>query len=201
VIADGRNLYNYNSMEEMTTCRYGTGRDTTPLEGFFHHDGWLYVRLLGGADPNRAKVAVSRPDAEVLLDIKGREHVVIEGLQFHAAPAVALRLGIRLHPHHVSGHIVVRDCYFLGFHRAIAGQKIRVDRPEGPVEFGPSNVRNEGLRIERNNLLAGPSIERGRPKHAPPGGLCRSAERGDNGQDSAVARRILQEVREVRRRR
>ncbi len=143
VIADGRNLYNYNSMEGMTTCRYGTGRDTTPLEGFFYQDGWLYVRLLGGADPNRAKVAVSRPDAEVLLDIKGREHVVIEGLQFHAAPAVALRIGIRLHPHHVSGHVVVRDCYFLGFHRAIAGQKIRVDRPGGPVEFGPSNVTIE----------------------------------------------------------
>ena len=36
VAADGRNLYNYTSMEEMKTCRRGKGRDTTPLEGFFY---------------------------------------------------------------------------------------------------------------------------------------------------------------------
>ncbi|MBM4020610.1 MAG: hypothetical protein FJ288_20210, partial [Planctomycetes bacterium] len=39
VIADGRSLYNYSSLEEMRTCRWGKGRDTTPHEGWFYQDG------------------------------------------------------------------------------------------------------------------------------------------------------------------
>ena len=143
VIADGRNLYNYTSMEEMRTCRRGKGRDTTPLEGFFYKDEELYIRLLGGADPNKAKVAISRPDTTILADIKGREHIVLEGLRFHVAPDVAVRVGVRRHPHTVCKHIVVRDCYFFGFHKAIVGQNVRVDRPGGAVEFGPSNITVE----------------------------------------------------------
>ncbi len=142
VIADGRNLYNYTSMEEMRTCRR-KGRDTTPLEGFFYKDGEMYIRLLGGADPNKASVAISRPGTTILVDIKGREHIVLEGLRFHAAPDVAVRVGVRLHPHTVCKHIVIRDCYFFGFHKAIVGQNVRVDRPGGAVEFGPSNVTIE----------------------------------------------------------
>jgi len=142
VIADGRNLYNYTSMEEMRTCRR-KGRDTTPLEGFFYKDEEMYIRLLGGADPNKANVAISRPGTTILVDIKGREHIVLEGLRFHAAPDVAVRVGVRLHPHTVCKHIVIRDCYFFGFHKAIVGQNVRVDRPGGAVEFGPSNVTIE----------------------------------------------------------
>lgn len=143
VVADGRNLYNYNSIEEMRTCRYGKGRDTTPQEGFFYQNEELYVRLLGGADPNKARIAISRPDTTILVDIKGREHIVLEGLRFHVAPDVAVRVGIRLHPHTVSKHIVIRDCYFFGFHKAIVGQNVRVDRPGGAVEYGPSHVTVE----------------------------------------------------------
>jgi len=143
VVADGRSLYNYTSMEEMKTCKPGKGRDTTPLEGFFYQDGELYIRLLGGADPNKAKVAISRPDTTILVDIKGREYIVLEGLRFHVAPDVAVRVGTRRHPHTVSKHIVIRDCYFFGCHRAIVGQNVRVNRPGGAVEFGPSDVTIE----------------------------------------------------------
>jgi len=143
VVADDRNLYNYNSMEEIKTCRYGSGRDTTPLEGFFYQNEQLYLHLLGGADPNKAKVAISRPDTTILLDIKGQKHIVLEGLRFHVAPDNAVRLGVHLHPHTVCEHIVIRDCYFFGCHRAIVGQNVRVDRPEGAVEFGPSRVTVE----------------------------------------------------------
>ena len=143
VIADGRSLYNYNSMEEMKTCRYGSGRATTPLEGFFYQDEQLYLHLLGNADPNKAKITVSRPDTTILLDIKGQEHIVLEGLRFHVAPDNAVRLGVHRHPPTVSKHIVIRDCYFFGCHRAIVGQNVRVDRPEGAVEFGPSDVTVE----------------------------------------------------------
>jgi hypothetical protein len=143
VIADGRNLYNYNSMEEMKTCRHGKGRNTTPLEGFFYQGEEMYIRLLGGADPTKAKVTVSRPDTTILVDIKGQEHIVLEGLRFHVAPDVAVRVGIRRHPHTVSKHIAIRDCFFFGFHKAIVGQNVRVDRPDGAVEFGPSHVTVE----------------------------------------------------------
>jgi hypothetical protein len=141
VVADQRNLYNYNSMQEMKTCRYGSGRDTTPLEGFFYQDEQLYLHLLGGADPNKVKVAVSRPDTTILVDIKGQQHVVLEGLRFHVAPDVALRVGVR-HPE-VSRHVVIRDCEFFGFYRAVVGRNVRVNRPEGPVEFGPDDVTVE----------------------------------------------------------
>jgi hypothetical protein len=142
VIADGRNLYNYTSMDEMRTCRR-KGRDTTPLEGFFYQNEEMYIRLLGGADPNKAKIAISRPGTTILVDIKGREHIVLEGLRFRVAPDVAVRVGIRRHPHTVSKHIVIRDCYFFGFHKAITGQNVRVDRSGGAVEYGPSDVTVE----------------------------------------------------------
>jgi len=138
VIADGRSLYNYTSMEEMRTCRRGKGRDTTPLEGFFYKDEELYIRLLGGADPNKAKVAISRPDVRVLLEIQGQQHIVLEGLRFHVAPAVAVQIGPGRGD--VSKHIVIRDSCFFGSHRAIVGRAIRTR--EGK-EFGPSHVTVE----------------------------------------------------------
>ena len=117
VIADDRNLYNYNSMEAMKTCRHGTGRGTTPHEGWFYQDGEMYIRLLNGADPNKAKVAISRPDTTVLVDIKGQEHIVLEGLRFHVAPDIAVRIGGKAG----SKHIVIRDCFFFGFYDGIRG--------------------------------------------------------------------------------
>ena len=143
VIADGRSLCNYSSLEEMRTCRWGKGRDTTPQEGWFYQDGEMYIRLLNGADPNKAKVAISRPDTAILVDIKGQEHIVLEGLRFEVAPRHAIRLGVRLHPHTVCKHIVIRDCCFLGSWQAVVGQNVRVNRPGGAVEFGPSDVTIE----------------------------------------------------------
>ena len=141
VIADGRSLYNYSSIEEVKTCRWGKGRDTTPQEGWFYQDGEMYIRLLNGADPNKAKVAISRAGTTILLDTKGQEHIAIEGLRFHVAPDNAIRVGARRND--VSKHIVIRDCYFLGSYHAIVGQNVRVDRPGGAVEFGPSDVTIE----------------------------------------------------------
>jgi hypothetical protein len=116
VIAGDRNLYNYNSMEEMKTFQ------KAPQEGFFCQGEEMYIRLLGGADPNKANIAISRPDARVLLDINGREHIVLEGLRFHVAPGVAVQLGMLPRSSEVCKHIVIRDCYFFGFHRGIRGQ-------------------------------------------------------------------------------
>jgi len=134
VIADGRNLYNYNSMAQMKTCK--RGKEATPQEGFFYQAGELYIRLLGGADPSKVDVAISRPDARVLLDIKG-QHIVLEGLRFHVAPEAAVR--IRALRDHAPSDIVIRDCYFFGCLYAIAGRRIRT----GDEEYGPSRVTIE----------------------------------------------------------
>jgi hypothetical protein len=137
VIADDRNLFNCQSMEELKTFR--SGKYWTPLEGFFCQDGDVYVRLLGGADPNKAKVAISRPDTTVLLDIQGQQHIVLHGLRFRAAPTVAVRLAGRNHPHAICKHIVIRDCSFFGFHQGVAGVAIRQEEKE----FGPTDVTIE----------------------------------------------------------
>jgi hypothetical protein len=137
MIADDRNLFNCESMEELKTFR--RSRDWTPLEGFFCQDGDMYVRLLGGADPNKAKVSISRPDTTVLLDIQGQQHIVLDGLRFRAAPTVAVRLAGRNHPHAICKHIVIRDCSFFGFHQGVAGVAIRQEEKE----FGPTDVTIE----------------------------------------------------------
>jgi hypothetical protein len=132
VIADDRNLYNYTSAKELN------GREKTPQEGFFCDGTELEIRLLGGADPNEAKMAISRPDAGVLVDIQGQQHIVLEGLRFHVAPDAAVRLGT-LRRSEVCKHILIRDCYFFGCHRGIAGQRVR----KNDREYGPSDVTIE----------------------------------------------------------
>ena len=132
VIADGRNLYNYKNANELRTRR------KTPQEGFFRQGEKMYIRLLGGADPNKANIAISRPDARVLLDIAGQQHIVVEGLRFRAAPEAAVRLGPS-RDSEVCRHIVIRDCYFFGFYRAIVGRRARKDNQE----FAPSDITIE----------------------------------------------------------
>ncbi len=131
-IADGRNLYNYKNLNELRT------RKKTPQEGFFCQGKEMHIRLLGGADPNKVSLAISRPDARVLLDIQGRQHIVVEGLRFHASPTAAVRLGAS-RTSDVCRHVVIRDCYFFGFHRGIVGQRSR----RGNEEFGPSDITIE----------------------------------------------------------
>jgi hypothetical protein len=138
-VADDRNLYNYNSMDEMKTFQKhgGMPNQKAPKEGFFCQDGEMYVRLLGGADPNKAKIALSRPDASVLLEIHGQQHVVLEGLRFQAAPVAAVRLGTR--GLETCSHIAIRDCCFFGYQVGIAGQAAE----KGNERFGTSDITVE----------------------------------------------------------
>jgi hypothetical protein len=134
VIAANRCLYNYKNSGELKNMR------NTPLEGFYYsrQGDAMHIRLLGGADPNKAGVEISRPDARVLLDIVGQQHIAIEGLRFRAAPESAIRLG----PSRDSEpcrHIAIRDCSFFGFYRAIAGRRARKDKQE----FAPSDISIE----------------------------------------------------------
>lgn len=137
VVAGDRNLYNFNSLEEMRTFRKvgGKDKDQTPQEGFFYQGGELYVRLLGGENPNATTMQVSRPDLGPLLDIQGQQHIVVEGLRFQVAPSAGVRLGA-LGTAGVCRHIVIRDCYFSGCQKGIAGQGIR----QGDERLGTSDI-------------------------------------------------------------
>jgi len=139
VIADDRNLYNYTSREQMNTFQHPSSQpgEKAPQGGFFCEGGEMYVRLLGGADPNKAKMAISRPDASVLLEIQGQQHIVLEGLRFHVAPAAAVRLGTRALQ--ACSHIVVRDCSFFGCRYGITGQAAE----KGDERFGTSDITVE----------------------------------------------------------
>jgi len=132
VIAAGRCLYNYKNAGELNAMR------KTPLEGFLRQGNAMHIRLLGGADPNNVGVEISRPDARVLLDIAGRQHIAIEGLRFRAAPESAIRLGASREAEPCR-HIAIRDCSFFGFYRAIAGRRAR----KGKQEFAPSDITIE----------------------------------------------------------
>ncbi len=134
VIAADRCLYNFKNAGELKSMR------KTPLEGFYYsrQDQEMHIRLLDGADPNTAGVEISRPDARVLLDIAGQQHIVIEGLRFRAAPESAIRLGPS-HQAEPCRNIAIRDCSFFGFYRAIAGRRAR----KAKKEFAPSDITIE----------------------------------------------------------
>ena len=129
VIAAGRCLYNYKNTGELNSMK------KTPLEGFLRQGDSMHIRLLGGADPNEVGVETSRPDARVLLDIVGRQHITVEGLRFRAAPESAIRLKASRNSEPCR-NIVIRDCSFFGFYRAIAGQRAR----KGGQEIAPSDI-------------------------------------------------------------
>jgi hypothetical protein len=139
MIADGRCLYNYTNLEEMKTFQKHGGKpnEKTPREGFLCGDEDVHVRLLGGADPSKAIIALSRPDAGVLVEIPGQQHVVLEGLQFHVAPTAAIKVGTLRYD--AAKQIAIRDCYFFGCHEAVRAQGGR----KGEEEFGPSHITIE----------------------------------------------------------
>ena len=139
MIADARCLYNYTNLEEMKSFQKHGGKpqQNTPREGFVCQDEEVYVRLLGGADPNKARIALSRPDAGVLLEIHGQRHIVLEGLRFHVAPTAAVKLATLRSE--VCKQIAIRDCYFFGCYEGIRGQGSH----KGEEEFGPSDITIE----------------------------------------------------------
>lgn len=136
VMADRRNLNAYEDLAGLKAFRT-TGHDSKrpedgPPEGFAWEDGVLYVRLLGGNEPNEAKVEIHRQyaglddplpvsqfwhprtarqrDTGANVYIKG-SHVILAGLRLHLAPEAGVR---------VSGdHVTIRDCYIDGAHRGI----------------------------------------------------------------------------------
>lgn len=132
-----RNLMDYVTLSGLQTFR-AIGNDSRrmedgPPEGFAWEDGFLYVRLLGGGDPNRAGVEIHRETNVFqkkaytlwggrsfkqgdgfILDVRA-SHVVLEGLKFHLAPDIAVQVN--------ADDVTIRDCYFDGCIRGIESLK------------------------------------------------------------------------------
>jgi len=134
VMVEGhRNLMDYVTLTRLEAFR-AIGNDSRrmedgPPEGFAWEDGFLYVRLLGGKNPNRAGVEIHsetkvfrkktytlwggrsfKQGDGFILDIRA-PHVVIEGLKFHMAPDIAVQVN--------ADDVTIRDCYFDGCIRGI----------------------------------------------------------------------------------
>jgi hypothetical protein len=134
VMVEGhRNLMDYVTLTGLETFR-AMGNDIRrmkdgPPEGFAWENGFLYVRLLGGKDPNHASVEIHRETSVFnektytlwggrsfkqgdgfILDVRA-PHVSLEGLKFHLAPDIAVQVN--------ADNVTIRDCYFDGCIRGI----------------------------------------------------------------------------------
>lgn len=134
VMVEGhRNLMDYVTLAGLETFR-AIGNDSRrmedgPPEGFAWENGLLYVRLLGGGNPNRAGAEIHRETNVFqkktytlwggrsfkqgdgfILDVRA-PHVVLEGLKFHLAPDIAVQVN--------AADVTIRDCYFDGCIRGI----------------------------------------------------------------------------------
>jgi len=124
-----RNLMDYVTLSGLEAFRAIGNMEDGPPEGFAWDNGFLYVRLLGGKDPNRARVEIHRETNVFqkkiytlwggrsfkqgdgfILDIRA-PHVVLEGLKFHMAPDIAVQVN--------AANVTIRDCYFDGCIRGI----------------------------------------------------------------------------------
>ncbi len=152
VMTDGRNLIGYESLDGLKTFHI-TGHDSKkmepgPPEGFAWENGSLYVRLLGGQDPNEAQVEIHRQYSEANADLSATEywgkpfrdretggenlridgsHVIVSGLRLRLAPEVAARVA--------GDNVAIEDCLIEGAFRGVkAGDaaNLQVER----CEFG-----------------------------------------------------------------
>jgi len=134
VMVEGhRNLMDYVTLDGLETFR-AIGNDSRriedgPPEGFAWENGFLYIRLLGGADPNDTGIEIHRETNVFqekiytlwggrsfkqgdgfILDVRA-PYVVIEGIKFHIAPDIAIQVN--------ADNVTIRDCYFDGCIRGI----------------------------------------------------------------------------------
>ncbi len=134
--ADGRNLADYGTRANLKALSM-EGHDTReqqqgPPEGFAWEEpgGQLYVRLIGGADPNESVIEINaaatnekgppvptparlfEPGSGIHLAVAG-DHVTVRGLRFHIAPDVAFWVA--------GNHVTVSGCAIDGAHCGIVG--------------------------------------------------------------------------------
>ncbi len=168
-----RNLMDYVTLAGLGAFR-AIGNDSRrmedgPPEGFAWESGFLYVRLLGGKDPNQAGVEIHRETNVFrkkvctlwggrsfkqgdgfILDVRA-PHVVLEGLKFHMAPDIAVQVN--------AANVTIRDCYFDGCIRGIeslGSADLTVEHCEYSgyptyqwVRWGQLHGVNGGLRFSR----------------------------------------------------
>jgi len=86
VMAGVRNLVNYGNLAHLKVFQfpnlYKKALVACAPEGFAWQDGWLYVRLERGADPNAVSIEISRPGGH-LLGARHRAPVLQDAGQHH----------------------------------------------------------------------------------------------------------------------
>ena len=133
-MAGKRNLLWYQSLGDLKSLKI-IGHDSKkpepgPPEGFAWEDGTLYVRLLGGQNPNEAAIEIHRKEVEgtpiphvyprkseyfpgpgTNITV-GADYVILDGLRLHLAPNAAISIK--------GDHVTIRDCYIDGAKRGIS---------------------------------------------------------------------------------
>jgi len=190
VMVDGRNLVNYGYFSYLKTSQFpnqssGALKRCTP-DGFAWRNGYLYVRLPGGADPSTADIEFSCPTgghtstepefAEEIrwapdsgFDVPGVGHLFSRTLANITVKADHVVIeGLRLHMGVGAAVVVhgnevtVRDCHMSGTHMGIC-QPDSVSLPphETPGErpITPSNRTSRGLTVEYCEFSGAPGYE------------------------------------------
>jgi hypothetical protein len=174
-MAGSRNLLNYGTLDHLTKFKfpnlYARNLALGPCvpEGFAWQNGFLYVRMEGGTDPNAAAIEVSRPgghstaesefstrDASLSFWVPGSmrmlcatlanidvraDHVVIEGLR--------LRLGVGAAVVVRGNEVTIRDCAISGaYFGVLQPDTVAVPARGSPRPIGSANHTARGLTVE-----------------------------------------------------
>jgi len=179
-MAGPRNLINYGNLEHLKQFKFpnlyapfNPPRPCAP-EGFAWQDGFLYVRLEGGADPNAAAIEIHRPGGRSTAEpelskeaycnpdtgfwVPGTGHLFSKTLANILVKADHVVIeGLRLHMGAgaavvVQGNeVTIRDCYMSGTHMGVCQpNEVNLLPHESPDQrpIGRANRTSRGLTVE-----------------------------------------------------
>ena len=185
-MAGARNLVNYGKLEHLKEFQFPRPDKPKPSpcppEGFAWQDGFLYVRLEGGADPNAAAIEIHRPGGHSTADpsfskeshyapdtgfeVPGTGHMLSKTLANIVIKADHVVIeGLRLHMGVGAAVVVhgdevtIRDCYMSGTHMGVLQpDSVRVPARGKPPIAG-SNRTSRGLTVEHCEFSSYPSYQ------------------------------------------
>lgn len=185
VLADTRNLLNYGNLPHLRGFvfpnLYSNKLEPGAPEGFAWQDGFIYIRLQGGTDPNTAEIEISRAGGHTSFEpgfltegycnpdtgfwVPGSGHLFSRTLAnvIVRADHVVLE-GLRLHMGVGAGVVVhgnevsIRDCYISGAHMGICQPDIVRVPPRGDPPIGGSRYTARGLTVEHCEFGCAPSF-------------------------------------------
>jgi hypothetical protein len=106
--------------EEIPITATGSAASTTPAEGTFSQvDGYLYIHLAGGLNPNSLPLEVSAASRRYAVQSRGQSHFIIDGLAlvrtYNSAMISAPRTAAVGSTEVQGSDIVIENCYVANF--------------------------------------------------------------------------------------